>query len=300
MWPKKKPKETSLTINLNSATDVGKKRNHNEDAYLALGVEESPLGASAVLLVADGMGGHAAGDVASGMTKERTYLLLLAEEKEFMESSDPSFATLLGGVLRQVNREVYKAAKEPGQNGMGTTCTLAVIKKAKLFLAHIGDSRAYLFREGNLHQITTDHSWVEEEVVAGRLSRERARVHPRRNIITKAIGIEPEAEIDQTVVGLEMGDLILVASDGLTSLVPDNEIENILKTENFGKTCEKLISAANNYGGDDNITVVIALVEQDNKPNNQPPSQSSKEKTLEMSRGFGTGKSLLRKFFRRK
>jgi protein phosphatase len=277
-------------------TDIGKVRSHNEDAYQALGGEESPPGTDAVLLVADGMGGHAAGEVASAMTVTGVTGLLASEGQESALLAGPDYGVFLGGVLERVNEDVYEAAKDPDKNGMGTTCTLAVIKKGEVFLAHIGDSRAYLLRDGRLHQVTTDHSWVEEAVSRGDLSREEARVHPRRNVITRAIGIDSHAEIDKEIISLKDGDLLLLCSDGLTSMVPDEEIEGILRTRDLGQTCKALIDAANSHGGHDNTTVALAAVGTQKK--RSAPGATGQE-TVEIRRRLPIWRAVIRKILRR-
>ena len=288
-----------VTITIAAATDIGKVRSHNEDAYQALGGEKSPPGVDAVLLVADGMGGHAAGEVASGMTVTGVTELLVSEGQESAQLDGPDYGVFLGGVLQRVNSNVLEAAQDPAKKGMGTTCTLAVIKKGKVFLAHIGDSRAYLLRDGTLHQVTTDHSWVEEAVSQGLLSREEARVHPNRNVITRAIGIKSQAEIDNKIIALEDGDLLLLCSDGLTSMVPDEEIEEILKTRDLAHTCKALIDAANNYGGHDNTTVVVAAVGAHKKRPAQTRTNATVQKTMEIPRRLPIWKSVIRKLLRR-
>ena len=288
-----------MKVTIAAATDTGKVRSHNEDAYQALGGEKSPPGVDAVLLVADGMGGHAAGEVASGMTVAGVIELLASEEQESAQLNEPDYGVFLGGVLQRVNRNVLEAAQDPRRKGMGTTCTLAVIKKGKVFLAHIGDSRAYLLRDGTLHQVTTDHSWVEEAVSQGLLSREQARVHPDRNVITRAIGIKSQAEIDNKIIALEDGDLLLLCSDGLTSMVPDEEIKEILRTRDLGHTCKALIDAANNYGGHDNTTVVVAAVGAHKKRPAQTRTNATVQKTMEIPRRLPIWKSVIRKLLRR-
>jgi serine/threonine protein phosphatase PrpC len=298
MWPLKKsnPKRNALKFQIAGATDTGKVRDHNEDAYRAPGEDQSPPGAKAVLLVADGMGGHAAGEIASTMTVDGILKLMRSEGEDTTNFTDQEFRIWIGRVLERVNEQVYEAAQEPGQNGMGTTCTLGVIRKQTLFLGHVGDSRGYLLREGKLHQVTTDHSWVEEEVSKGKLTAEQARVHPRRNVITRAIGIEQTIKIDVSSVNLMGSDKILLASDGLTTMVQDNEIEEIIQSDDIEESCNTLIRTANGYGGLDNITVVLASIYPGFNPNEKSNTTTSNKKTLKP----GTRrKSIIKKIFRR-
>jgi protein phosphatase len=143
---------------------------------------------------------------------------------------------------------------------MGTTCTLVAIRGDQLFLAHIGDSRAYLLRDGELHQVSKDHSWVEDAVDQGVITREEARTHPNRNVITRAIGLDQQPKIDTSAMPLADGDLLLLCSDGLNSMIPDEDIHRILTSSSPEDVCQALIDAANNQGGHDNTTVVTALL----------------------------------------
>lgn len=156
-----------MKIKIRAATDIGKVRDHNEDAHIVLGGDSSPPSINAVMVVADGMGGHAAGEVASQMTVDGILDILNHQPDRFRDLEDNEFGVFLSTILGEVNRVVWKAGQEPDKRGMGTTCTLAVIRSGQLFLAQVGDSRAYLLRKGELHQVTTDHSWVEERYPRG-------------------------------------------------------------------------------------------------------------------------------------
>jgi protein phosphatase len=182
------------------------------------------------------------------------------QREEVSKLEGNAFGAFLGKVLEEVNQEVWQAAQEDDKRGMGTTCTLVAIRGDQLFLAHIGDSRAYLLRDGELHQISKDHSWVEDAVGQGIITREQARTHPNRNVITRAIGLDPQPEIDTSVMPLADGDLLLLCSDGLNSMIPDEDIHRILKESPTDAVCGDLIGAANDAGGNDNTTVVVATV----------------------------------------
>ena len=249
-----------MKVTVRAETDTGRVRDHNEDYFAALGEEESPPGVDALLVVADGMGGHAAGEVASKMTVEGIMQSLSSRGEEASKLEGNAYEVFLGKVLEEVNQDVWRAGQESDKRGMGTTCTLAAIRDHQLFLAHIGDSRAYLLRDGELHQVSKDHSWVEDAVDQGVITREQARVHPNRNVITRAIGLDPQPQIDTSVMPLADGDLLLLCSDGLNSMIPDEDIHRILTSSDPEDVCQALIDAANNHGGHDNTTVVAAAV----------------------------------------
>ena len=239
-------------------TNTGRVRAHNEDQYLALGGEQSLPSADALLVVADGMGGHTAGEVASLMAVQHI-------EEQFRSGvyssvDDKDLEEALRELLGDVNRAVLTAGQDPDKRGMGTTCTLVIIKGRQLYYSHVGDSRAYLLRGGELSQITTDHSWVEEAVATGTMTREEARIHPKRNIITRAIGLEADLKVDTDQLSLQRGDLILLCSDGLNSMIPDEDIRKTLQESSTDTVCANLIKAANDAGGHDNTSVVIAVV----------------------------------------
>ena len=245
-------------MNIYGATDVGRVRTNNEDCYIALVGDECPAGIDALLIVADGMGGHAAGEVASKMAVEGMVDKLVGEEDYLTSLEGAGFGAAIGKILEEVSGEVYVAGQFPPNQGMGTTCTVAAIKSSQLYLAHIGDSRAYLFRDGDLHQLTTDHTWVEEAVVSGILTRDAARFHPNRSVITRAVGLDPEVEADKQMMPLMGGDLLLLCSDGLNSMVTDADITDLLSSNVPEQVCAALIDVARGAGGHDNVTVVVA------------------------------------------
>jgi protein phosphatase len=239
-------------------TDVGLVRSSNEDAYLV---------ADPIFAVADGMGGHLAGEVASGTTIDTLREFASAIAKD----DDPGAA--LVETARAANRAVYeKAAGDPSYTRMGTTLTAAIARDGRLSIAHVGDSRAYLFRKGKLEQLTQDHTLVAEYVRHGRMSEEEAKVHPSRSIITRALGVEPDIPIDTVTLGLQPGDRIVLCSDGLYSMISDEEIATILaSTEDTEAVARQLVDAANQAGGEDNTTVIVIDVEEDEEagPDNQ-------------------------------
>jgi protein phosphatase len=228
-----------------TGTDTGKVREHNEDSLYPT---ESGAGPGpAILMVADGMGGAVAGEVASRLAVEA------ATEMSPDDDMDPADRVLAG------NSAVILATEEDRVlAGMGTTMTLIQLRKdADATFAHVGDSRAYLLRKGVLSQITTDHSLVGELVTLGRITAEEARTHPHRHLVTRVLGLGP-ISVDTTDVSLEPGDRILLCSDGLTDMVPDLQIEGILNAgEGVEPTVWALIEEANAAGGVDNTTVVV-------------------------------------------
>lgn len=204
-----------------------------------------------LFIVADGMGGHNAGDYASRYAIEIIV-------KDIMESSQTEIPAIFGHAIGRANRElVIKAAKEPHLLGMGTTAVLASICENHLWVANVGDSRLYLIRD-DIHQVTRDHSLVEEMVLRGEIAKEEARVHPDKNIITRAVGATHEVAVDIFEVDLEPGTQILMCSDGLNNMMDDTQILTTIKSQrDIAEQVEKLVEGANKNGGKDNITVIM-------------------------------------------
>ena len=231
-------------------TDIGRKRTLNQDyAYLSL----SEVGILPNLfVVADGMGGHRGGGYASRLAVE-TIL------EEIRKGGEESPSQTLVNAIREANARVRQAAsKDEMLAGMGTTEVAATCLEKALEVANVGDSRLYVVNEKEIRQITQDHSLVEEMVRFGGLSREQARRHPDRNIITRAVGAEDGLKVDCFFVPLQEGDKVLLCSDGLTSMLEDEEIRRILESGEDTETCaQALVEAANNHGGRDNIAVII-------------------------------------------
>ena len=250
---------------LGSVTHVGRVRKGNQDAYCALLAPNTPLGVGGVLAVADGMGGHQGGERASQMAMAGVVRLLgkkkpNADRDTLPPTSPDERLAQISGVVAQVNAEIFAAANSPETRGMGTTLSLAVIEGSTLSVGHVGDSRVYLHRNGNLAQLTPDHSWVAEEVARGALSPEEARKHPRRNLITRAMGIGVEVEPVTFSAELEQEDTLLLCSDGLHGLVRDEQIGAVLSSKEPKEAAEVLVDMANTAGGSDNITVLVARI----------------------------------------
>jgi PPM family protein phosphatase len=222
-------------------TDVGRQRSANEDSL----VVRPPLFA-----VADGMGGAKAGEVASAVAVEAV--------ENAGESTEPAEAQL-AGIVREANRKIYDlAVADESRRGMGTTLTLAKVHGDEVSLAHVGDSRAYRMRDGDLTQLTRDHSLVAELERSGQITAEAAEHHPQRSIITRALGPEPDVEVDTYTLTGRAGDLFLICSDGLTSMISDDEVTSILRSAStLDEAAEALVRAANQSGGKDNITVIL-------------------------------------------
>jgi serine/threonine protein phosphatase PrpC len=226
-------------------TDTGRQRRDNEDNAFV----RAPL-----FVVADGMGGAQAGEVASAIAVEEFHQPLPdegpAEER-------------LSTRIRAANRRIYELSRiEHEHAGMGTTLTAVYVDDSDLAVAHVGDSRAYIFRDGQLARLTQDHSLVEELVRQGKLTEAQAAEHPQRSIITRALGIELEVEVDTWTYPVRAGDVVLLCSDGLTSMIGESQIAAILGSEtDLAAAAERLIAAANDAGGRDNITVVLFRLE---------------------------------------
>jgi serine/threonine protein phosphatase PrpC len=227
-------------------TDTGRQRRDNEDSAFA----RAP-----VFVVADGMGGAQAGEVASRIAIE-------AFESGLDGSGSPE--ERLAVRVREANREIYDRSRtELGREGMGTTLTAAYLDDGSVAIAHVGDSRAYLFRDGKLERLTRDHSLVDELVRRGKLTEEQAAEHPQRSIITRALGPEPDVEVDTWTYPVRRDDVLLLCSDGLTSMITEDRIAQILgSSETLDDAANRLIQEANEAGGRDNITVVLTRVEE--------------------------------------
>jgi serine/threonine protein phosphatase PrpC len=229
-----------------AATDVGRMRKNNEDSYLS----SKPVAA-----VADGMGGHSAGEVASAIAIEE---LAALRDRGPWENETAATDDLKQAILRANRRIREMAASDRKLNGMGTTLVALLEDGDLVHLANIGDSRGYLLRQGELSQVTVDHSLVQELVDDGRLSPQDAERHPQRSVITRALGIDPEVEFDLFTYKLQVGDRLLLCSDGLSDVVEPTQIRNVLlRVRNPRQAAQKLIAVANEQGGPDNITVIV-------------------------------------------
>jgi PPM family protein phosphatase len=229
-------------------TDTGRKRRRNEDAYVV---------APPLFAVADGMGGAQAGEIASKLAAAA------------LEDTDPGRVTgpeRVASLIREANRRVHaRSSTDPATSGMGTTMTVALVERGGVVIGHVGDSRAYLVRNGSIEQLTEDHSLVNELLKSGRLSPAEADVHPQRSVITRAVGTDPEVDVDAFTVDARTGDVFLLCSDGLTDMVDDEAILDAVEQtpDDLDRVARTLVSAANCGGGEDNITVVAFGIGED-------------------------------------
>jgi len=246
-------------------TDAGRVRSHNEDSFE---IDED----RELYVVADGMGGHSHGEVASRMAVDTIRRFVAEAEREhdatWPFAYDPDLqrhSNVLKAAVQLAHDQVLSAIRRDGNLfGMGTTVVGCLVRGDTAAVAHVGDSRAYRFHDGELRLLTQDHTWVNEQVVAGILSEEQARDHPLKNVVTRALGGDSEVQVDVTEIALDPGDTLLLCSDGLTTMLDDREIEAELQKIADGElngACEALVKEANSRGGHDNVTVVLLRAE---------------------------------------
>lgn len=240
-------------------TDVGRRRNHNEDNFLINDQLQ-------LYVVCDGMGGHAGGEVASAIavhTIEESFFTMDwseydPDDYDTLAQEQIKFAVLLAG------RKIYEVADaNPSFKGMGTTCVAMFLCNNVAYIGHVGDSRCYLVRDGQVDQITEDHSWVNQQILEGKLTEEKAKNHPYKNVITRSLGFKENVEVDVIKVPLIKGDQMLICSDGLSNLVEGYEMKDLVLHHAPQAAARQLINLACERGGDDNITVVILRVDED-------------------------------------
>jgi protein phosphatase len=254
-----------MKVRCEARSDVGRKRKGNEDA-LFLNPEQS------LYVVADGMGGHAAGEVASRVAVDaiNEFVALTAGSEEItwpfgLDESISYDGNRLKTAIRHANRKVLEAMRESAEyEGMATTVAAVLVDEDVANIAHVGDSRIYLWSEGELEQLTSDHSWVNEQIQNGVISPEQARSHPLRNVVTRALGGRPDLVVDVQARRVARGDVLLLCSDGLTTMIPDEGISAILARSqgDVERAAQELVDEANARGGEDNITVVLLRFEE--------------------------------------
>lgn len=235
-----------VSINAWAKSDIGRKRAHNEDSYF-LSIPDG------LFMVADGMGGHKGGDKASK-------LAVMSATEEFLNCLRNNMKTgpSLEAAMASAALRVYEEQKaNPALTGMGTTLSTLAISEGRAYISHIGDTRIYCLRENNIHQLTSDHSLVNEQVQAGIMSPEEARISSLRNIITRAIGHNKEVLADHFSLPVKDKDIFLLCTDGLNTMINDQEIARIINSFSPDLVADKLIEEANRKGGEDNITVII-------------------------------------------
>lgn len=251
------------------ASDVGKRRELDEDSIVVVrndAVYESGRDQAALLVVADGMGGHNAGEVASRqatakMAEEIVGMIICVDQRYLFNEGNPS---PLSHAIKEANRHVFNKVKEnPQYSGMGTTITAAVILGHLVHVGHVGDSRAYIINEDIIRQVTKDHSLVQEMVDRGEITKKEARVHPRKNIITRAVGIYQDIDVDIFWEYIYGDEYLLICCDGLTDMVDDEDIHKIIKKyQDPQKICDELVKKANRNGGFDNISAIVAQFDE--------------------------------------
>jgi protein phosphatase len=233
------------------ASDTGRRRRRNEDNYVV---------APPLFGVADGMGGAQAGEVASQLAASA----LEAGDPEALEGT-----TRLDALIQEANRRIYdRASTDPTASGMGTTMTVALVEGMTVAIGHVGDSRAYLVRAEQMEQLTEDHSLVNELLKTGKLSEEEAHVHPQRSVITRAVGTDPDVDVDGFTIDAEEGDVFLICSDGLSDMVEDEQILEVLHQNraDLDRAVKELVAAANKGGGEDNITAIAFRISSEAAP----------------------------------
>lgn len=251
----------STALEFASATDPGMVRSHNEDSISA----DSQFG---LAVLADGMGGYNAGEVASGIA----VAMLSAEMKQALEEREPhtmngSGEPLAVALIREnsakANAAIFQTSKsQPQYAGMGTTLVVALFYDNKMTVGHVGDSRLYRMREDKLEQVTRDHSLLQEQIDSGMISKEQARFSQNKNLVTRAVGIDPEVEIEIHTYDVAPGDIYLLCSDGLSDMVPDDDIQSTLTTlqANLPLAAKQLVQLANDNGGRDNVSVILVRI----------------------------------------
>ncbi len=246
-----------LRLDVAQLTDVGRKRPHNEDnmAYVIPKDAQVMARKGALFVVADGMGGHAAGEVASEIAVETI------SNAYYQQDDNEDITVSLLHAIKRANALIHqRAAENMMRSGMGTTCVAAVLRGSTAYIANVGDSRAYLVRAGQARQVSQDHSWVEEQVRAGLLTRDQARSHAQRNVITRSLGTQDDVDVDVFTEQLFEGDTLLLCSDGLSGLVSDEDLRSIIGQYLPQESVYRLVERANENGGPDNITAIVIRV----------------------------------------
>lgn len=248
-----------MKIKTYGISDMGKIRELNEDSF---GIFNSGEEFGCFAILADGMGGHNAGEVASSMAVD----LVSAElEKTVCERDKKTIVYNILSAIDYANKKIFDlSVKDLSKSGMGSTLAIAYLNGSEMYFANIGDSRAYVIENKEINQITVDHSLVQEMVEKGMITKEEAKHHPEKNLITRALGTEPFAEADIFEYSAALGDVVLLCSDGLVDMLDDEEIlSTIAENENIEDAAKKLVEKANDAGGHDNITVVVLKFEEE-------------------------------------
>ncbi len=253
-----RPATTANAVILGAMTDVGRKRTNNQDSMCSLAAPNTPPGVIALVAVADGMGGHNGGEVASALAIEGVVARL--GKKSGAGASTGNRSDHLADVIRQIHADVRAASNTPETAGMGTTLSIAVIEDTRVWVGHVGDSRIYRVRNGQLTQLTEDHSWVADEVRRGNITAAEAETHPRRNLLSQAIGVTEVIAPMVAEIDLAIGDKIMLCSDGLHGLVSGEDMRLTIDSMPPDLAVQTLVDKANDAGGPDNVTTVIAEI----------------------------------------
>jgi PPM family protein phosphatase len=294
-WREREPRTPRVLplIKFGVKTDLGRVRENNEDKFDFYEPEDSTLLAArgSVYAVADGMGGHAAGQIASEMALKNVIA-------NYYDSPNDDIPTSFLESISAANETIHNlAVMLPERSGMGTTLTAAVVVEDRIYIGQVGDSRAYLIRDGEVRQVTFDHSWVAEQVRAGVLTEEEAELSPYRNVITRSIGTQPTVEPDVFVEEVLVGDLWVLCSDGLTGHVGAEEIKAVASSQPPCEAARQLIELANARGGRDNITVFVVSIRDIIQGDDLlTENQSAPEPVAPEAGSLASGKKGLRRF----
>ncbi len=244
-----------ISLKYGVKTDRGLKRQFNEDNCNVL---VGHPGVPTCFVIADGMGGHKSGEVASKLAVDSVCNHLINANWENQDVSG-----LLKDIITSVNDELYKfSLLNESTQGMGTTLIIVVLKNGKLYIGHVGDSRVYLIKENTIQKLTSDHSYIEELVKNGSITKDEAINHPKKNVITRAVGYELDLQVDTYEIDVFKNDQLLLCTDGLTNMLAEDEILGIIKKiEDPQLACDTLVENANNKGGEDNITVIVGRID---------------------------------------
>lgn len=247
---------TKFAVASKGRTDVGRVRSTNQDSFL---IDHD----SKIFIVADGMGGHAGGEIASQICVEQIQKHIqkhVSDELSLRKHPDPKVVGFLADSVNYASSKIYEhSLEDPSLRGMGTTATVIKVIDDQAYFAHVGDSRLYLVRKGFIYQITFDHSLVNEQVRAGIITPEEAEVHHLKNVITRSVGYQEEEDVDTSSFCIEDGDFLMLCSDGLHGKLSDAEISTIIAQKGIN-SIDELIDAANERGGEDNITAVVVAI----------------------------------------
>lgn len=283
MTQKTSPSDPATSVVLGAVTHVGQKRSNNQDSMCSLAAPNTQNGVTALVAVADGMGGHKGGEVASALAIQGVVARL--GKNSGTDITNDNRIELMTNAVRQIHADVVAAGNTPETSGMGTTLSIAVIENSRMLVGHVGDSRIYLTRGSQFTQLTEDHSWVAEEVRRGNLTQAEADVHPRRNLVSQAIGATAIIEPQVLEFELAVGDKVMLCSDGLHGLVSREDMRVTIEKMPPDLAAQTLVDKANEAGGHDNITVVIAEIVD--KASGAGRTQLSEMNTITLNSGSG-------------